>query len=344
MEAYGVPFFAAHGFNSATKVHDLAETEACDERRYVFLYVGDWDPSGMYMSEVDLPGRLQKYGATSEFDLVRIALSKDDLGDLPFFSAKEKDPRYRWFVNRYFLVKHKGYKPEQLSPVCDSPAVQAWITSNAERAGIRGLNTRNGPVEDVMLGFAREGIFFDSINLDFTSPISKPLLISLAKIGQLLRFQTIVSITILRGRESESFFSERNVFVEAKDQVLEGMADEQAWRQEHGIPAGMTLMDQMRLILLQQCFYRWDGDRVVGGWCLGMPKFGFYKSASGQTMLHYRGIALHNQNVRFLLDYARRPEWERLEILKSIPETERENVLAYSKLMNFKPADYGMLH
>ena len=63
MEIYGVPFFSAHGFNSATKVHDLAEIEADDERRYVFLYVGDFDPSGLYMSLEDLPNRLKKYGA-----------------------------------------------------------------------------------------------------------------------------------------------------------------------------------------------------------------------------------------------------------------------------------------
>jgi hypothetical protein len=243
-----------------------------------------------------------------------------------------------------FLVKQKGYKPEQLYPVCDSPAVQAWITSNCERAGIRGLNARNGPVEDVMLKFAREDIFFDSINLDFTGPVSKPLLISLAKIGLVLRFQTIVSITVLRGRESDAFFREDNVFVEGKDQVLKGLADEQAWRQHRGIPAGMTPVDFMRLTLLEQCFYRWEGDRVVGGWCLGMPKFGFYKSTSGQMMLHYRGIALRQENVRFLMDYAKRAESERLEILKSIPETERENVFAYARLMNFRPADYGMLH
>jgi hypothetical protein len=43
-----------------------------------------------------------------------------------------------------FLVQQKGYKPEQLFPVCDSPATQAWITMNAEKAGIRGLNASNG--------------------------------------------------------------------------------------------------------------------------------------------------------------------------------------------------------
>jgi hypothetical protein len=39
----------------------------CDEinhdegKDFVALYVGDWDPSGLHMSEVDLPERLQRY-------------------------------------------------------------------------------------------------------------------------------------------------------------------------------------------------------------------------------------------------------------------------------------------
>ena len=65
--------FAAHGFNSATKIHELAEEIQADNRHYAFFYVGDYDPSGMYMSEVDLNDRLTRYGA-SGFSVVRIAL------------------------------------------------------------------------------------------------------------------------------------------------------------------------------------------------------------------------------------------------------------------------------
>jgi hypothetical protein len=101
LDGYGVPFFPVHGFNSATKIHDLAEIEANDARRYVFLYVGDHDPSGMYMSEIDMPTRLKKYGSTDQFDLKRIALTSDDVGALPSFPAKKTDPRCDWYVERY---------------------------------------------------------------------------------------------------------------------------------------------------------------------------------------------------------------------------------------------------
>jgi hypothetical protein len=96
----GVPFFAAHGFNSATKVYELARETERDQRQYVFLYVGDYDCSGMHMSEVDLPERLERYGAVG-FHFERIALTEFDIGDLPCFSAKEADPRYDWYVENY---------------------------------------------------------------------------------------------------------------------------------------------------------------------------------------------------------------------------------------------------
>jgi hypothetical protein len=53
------------------------------------------------MSERDLPQRLEPYGAN--VDLRRIALTLDDVRDLPSFPArsKRKDPRHDWFLNIY---------------------------------------------------------------------------------------------------------------------------------------------------------------------------------------------------------------------------------------------------
>ena len=49
-----------HGFSSATIVHDISQDD--DGRPLIMLYVGDFDPSGMFMSEVDLPKRFAEYG------------------------------------------------------------------------------------------------------------------------------------------------------------------------------------------------------------------------------------------------------------------------------------------
>lgn len=99
LNEFGVPFRVQHGFGSATSVHQAARDS--DAKRIVALYVGDWDPSGMHMSEVDLPDRLERYGGTVE--IIRIAIIDVDVAGLPTFSAdtKRTDARYDWFVQRY---------------------------------------------------------------------------------------------------------------------------------------------------------------------------------------------------------------------------------------------------
>src|SRR5262249_2531324 len=59
LDDFAVGFQVMHGFSSATIVHDLSEDD--DGRPLIILYVGDYDPSGMFMSEVDLPKRFAKY-------------------------------------------------------------------------------------------------------------------------------------------------------------------------------------------------------------------------------------------------------------------------------------------
>jgi hypothetical protein len=99
LDRYAVGFLPVHGFSSATAAHDLAEDD--DGRQLIVLYVGDYDPSGLYMSEEDLPARFAKYNG-DHITLRRIALSRTagQLAGLPSFPAsdKRKDPRYRWFV------------------------------------------------------------------------------------------------------------------------------------------------------------------------------------------------------------------------------------------------------
>ena len=97
LDHYAVGFFPVHGFSSATAAHDVAEDD--DGRDLIVLYVGDFDPSGLCMSEKDLPARFAKYDG-DHVKLTRIALTVEQLEGLPSFPAtdKKKDPRYKWFV------------------------------------------------------------------------------------------------------------------------------------------------------------------------------------------------------------------------------------------------------
>lgn len=102
LDRYGVTFRVMHGFGSATAVNDLAEETQRADKPLTIFYVGDWDPSGLYMSKADLPGRIARYGG--KCSIKRVALTAADIGpDLPSFEAETKsnDPRYKWFVDRY---------------------------------------------------------------------------------------------------------------------------------------------------------------------------------------------------------------------------------------------------
>ena len=60
LDRFGVGFRVMHGFSGATTIYDVAQDD--DDRPLIVLYVGDYDPSGMWMSERDLPDRLERYG------------------------------------------------------------------------------------------------------------------------------------------------------------------------------------------------------------------------------------------------------------------------------------------
>lgn len=100
LEKYGVGFRVMHGFGSATDIHNVADDD--DRRPLIVLYVGDFDPSGMCMSEHDLPKRLDKYGG-SHVKFMRIGILRDDLRRLSTFPAADKkgDKRYEWFVRNF---------------------------------------------------------------------------------------------------------------------------------------------------------------------------------------------------------------------------------------------------
>src|SRR5262249_14934446 len=100
LDEYAVGFRVMHGFASATAVYDVAQDD--DGRELIALYVGDFDPSGMYMSEEDLPNRLSKYDG-DHVTLTRIALIREHVSGLTSFPAADKknDKRYNWFVRKH---------------------------------------------------------------------------------------------------------------------------------------------------------------------------------------------------------------------------------------------------
>ena len=97
LDKYAITMRVMHGHASATAINDAAEYSTESDEPLHILYVGDFDPSGMHMSEVDIPRRIDRYGG--DVQLQRVAIERGDLG-LPSFPASDKttDPRHKWFV------------------------------------------------------------------------------------------------------------------------------------------------------------------------------------------------------------------------------------------------------
>jgi hypothetical protein len=119
LDELGCTFRVMKGFGSFTAVRQAAEDSLRHElrdRKGIALYIGDWDPSGLYMSEVDLPGRLRRYGSAWEFR--RIALTRDDLDDLPHFDtdSKKGDVRLRWYLGNTTADPRKSWELDAMDP------------------------------------------------------------------------------------------------------------------------------------------------------------------------------------------------------------------------------------
>jgi len=117
LSEYAVTFRVMHGFGSATTLNSVATMSAYSEKPLTVLYVGDFDCSGMCMSEVDIPQRLERYSGKAT--IRRIALTADDVAPgttLPHFEAETKkgDSRHDWFVSRY---GSKCWELDAMSPV-----------------------------------------------------------------------------------------------------------------------------------------------------------------------------------------------------------------------------------
>ena len=129
LDEFGVPLHIMHGYGSATALHDIAEASTSSNKPLIMIYVGDWDPSGMHMSQIDLPRRLERYEGDAE--IVRVALNGTDVApgtEIPSFEveSKSKDPRYRWFVGQY---GRRCWELDALSPVVLRDRVERWIKS-----------------------------------------------------------------------------------------------------------------------------------------------------------------------------------------------------------------------
>jgi hypothetical protein len=93
----GVTLRVGRGFNSATRVHEIAALFAATEKPIRVFYLGDHDPSCRCI-EVELFTRALRYG-TGEFEMKRLAIHAADITEfnLPPLRVKDTDSRAKMF-------------------------------------------------------------------------------------------------------------------------------------------------------------------------------------------------------------------------------------------------------
>lgn len=115
LDRYRLPFLPMRGYGSTTVVHDIVCRAFEMDKPFIALYIGDFDPSGMNMSEVDLPQRLDEHGFShpdAKVDIVRVALTEGDIhGMIPL--PLKNDPRVAWYTKRY---GHQCWEVDGLDP------------------------------------------------------------------------------------------------------------------------------------------------------------------------------------------------------------------------------------
>jgi len=129
LNKYGVTFRVMHGYGSATALHDIAEETENNDKPLTVFYTGDWDPSGLHMSEIDLPRRIARYNGIANINRVAIDDCDVDRGTkLPSFKVetKTKDPRHAWYVENYGT---RCWELDALSPVILRERVETEILS-----------------------------------------------------------------------------------------------------------------------------------------------------------------------------------------------------------------------
>ena len=97
----GVTVRVGKGFQSATRVHEIAELFASTIKPIHVFYLGDHDPSGRCIED-ELYERVRRYGS-GDFEMERLAIHESDIRifNLPPLRVKPTDSRAKRFKREY---------------------------------------------------------------------------------------------------------------------------------------------------------------------------------------------------------------------------------------------------
>ena len=142
---YDIPLLAARGYPSASVLREFAKAELMSStQRILILHLGDHDPSGIDMSR-DLEERLRLLSHRSAFELIRVALTMDQIEDQgpPPNPAKTTDSR---FAEYEALYGYESWELDALQPRFLTRLVEEHVLEVLDE----GLwNARQGEINEI---------------------------------------------------------------------------------------------------------------------------------------------------------------------------------------------------
>ena len=144
---FDLPLLSARGYPSASVLREFAKAELLNPtQRILILHLGDHDPSGIDMTR-DLTDRLRLLSRRNHFELIRIALTMDQIEDQepPPNPAKTTDSRFADYEALYGDESWEldALRPQYLARLVEEHVAEVvdpdkWAAREAEINEIKG--------------------------------------------------------------------------------------------------------------------------------------------------------------------------------------------------------------
>jgi hypothetical protein len=158
-DEYDVPLMSAIGYSSISFLHESG-TDLSDIDAEIYIYqLGDLDPSGTQAAEA-IEKDLRGFAPLADIHFARIAITPEQIADYHLEPAlrptKRKDPRYRWFVERYrdyavLLGGQLSCELDAIRPTDLRDLVRGAIERHLPRERLDMMNAR-GEQEKLQIG------------------------------------------------------------------------------------------------------------------------------------------------------------------------------------------------
>lgn len=121
--SWDVPLMASKGFASKTFCRSTAKTIERSGKPGVILYVGDHDPSGVFIDR-DIEAKIRRYSPGVDLTFRRIAVTEEQIAEwnLPSSPAKKSDSRAKSFDGQ--AVEVEAIPPRQLNRLVEASILE----------------------------------------------------------------------------------------------------------------------------------------------------------------------------------------------------------------------------